>query len=114
MAKKILFILAGLALLLTLVFVFFLKPSLSFGQCLSDNGLVMYGTDTCSSCKQQKQILGEDFENIQYVNCFFSLDSCRKNKIKAYPTWKKNDKLYVGIQTQSELAEISGCKLKNS
>ncbi|MBD3328150.1 hypothetical protein GF340_02480 [Candidatus Peregrinibacteria bacterium] len=114
MAKKIFYILAGLALLMTLAFVILNKPAISFGQCLTANGFTMYGTDTCSSCKQQKQLLGEDFEQVHYVNCFFSLDSCRKKEIKAYPTWEKNGKLVVGIQTPTELAELSGCKIKNS
>ena len=31
----------------------------SFAQCLTDEGAIMYGTDWCSFCKQQKALLVE-------------------------------------------------------
>ena len=41
----------------------------TFAQCLTENEAVMYGTDWCSYCQNQKSLFGNSFNNIAYVNC---------------------------------------------
>ena len=42
-----------------------------FAKCLTDNGLVFYGTDWCGHCQDQKEMFGKDIDLIDFVNCDF-------------------------------------------
>jgi hypothetical protein len=88
------------------------KSGKTFGQCLKDKGLIMYGSDRCDVCLNQKQILGEDFQDINYVNCDSYSDICESRSIRSYPVWSvNNENYYKGIKSIPELAELSGCAL---
>ena len=84
----------------------------TFGQCLKEKGLIMYGSDRCELCLNQKQILGSEFPDIKYINCDSYSDICEARSIHAYPVWSVNDEnYYKGIKSLPELAELSGCSL---
>jgi hypothetical protein len=88
------------------------KSGKTFGQCLKEKGLIMYGSDRCEVCLNQKQILGEDFQDIKYVNCDSYGDICEARSIRSYPVWSVNDETYYkGIKSIPELVELSGCAL---
>ena len=40
-----------------------------FAQCLTDAGATMYGTEWCHICKDQKELFGASFKNINFVDC---------------------------------------------
>ncbi len=85
----------------------------SFGSCLKEKGVSMYGSDRCEFCLNQKHILGDDFLDINYINCDVYSDLCETRGIRSYPVWSLNDKKFLkGVQSIPALAELSGCEYK--
>lgn len=82
-----------------------------FGVCLKEKGVVMYGVDTCENCQRQKEILGDAFEHVPYVNCYFEESECRARGVQYYPLWALEGKTVVGVQSLNELSQFSGCAL---
>ncbi len=82
-----------------------------FAKCLSEKGIKMYGTNWCKYCQKQKDLFGSSFKYINFIDCDKNREECIINEIKGYPTWRINEKNYVGLQTLEKLAELSGCSL---
>ena len=83
----------------------------SFTQCLTEKGATMYGTDWCSHCKNQKEMFGDSFQYVNYVDCDWNKDECLKAGIKGYPTWIIDNKKYTGEQRLERLALLTECEL---
>ena len=83
----------------------------SFAQCLTDNGVKMFGTEWCSHCKNQKKTFGSSFDYVDYIDCDKYKDECLSNGVNGYPTWIINGSSYPGEQPLSRLASLSGCEL---
>jgi hypothetical protein len=83
----------------------------SFAQCLTDNGAVMYGSASCHACKNQKEMFGDSFEYVNYVECLEDIILCRSRGVSAYPTWEIGGKMYIGSRPLESLASLSGCTL---
>ena len=81
----------------------------SVARCLTDNGVVMYGADSCPACQQQKTLFGDSFPFVEYVECDRSA-ACQENEVRSIPTWinAQGDRL-VGMRGLGELAEFGGC-----
>lgn len=71
----------------------------------------MYGTEWCGACATQKEIFGNSFRNVEYIDCERNRDTCLRNGVRAYPTWLAQGVPYEGVQNIEQLAEISGCEL---
>ena len=80
-------------------------------QCLTANGVVMYGEDSCPFCMQQKRVFGElTFRrHIEYVECDKTPDACRDANIQSYPTWVYGEERLTGMRQLGELAEFGDC-----
>lgn len=89
------------------------KPDLdNFARCLSDRGIVMYGTYWCPHCKNEKNAFGDSFQFVNYVECTENPNECLAKGIEGYPTWIFPDgKKLIGEQGITKLREISGCPL---
>ncbi len=85
----------------------------AFAQCLADNGAVMYGTEWCSHCKDQKALFGDSFAKVNYVDCDENMQKCLDAGVEGYPTWVIAGENYAGTQSLSKLAEVSGCALNS-
>jgi len=83
----------------------------SFAQCLTEKGAVMYGAYWCGHCKEQKEMFGDSFKYINYVECTEKKQICEDAGIGGYPTWIIDGKSHEGVQPLSKLAGISQCKL---
>jgi hypothetical protein len=81
-----------------------------FANCLNRQGAMMYGVDTCEFCLAQKKIFGEDFGQINYINCDFAGALCRQKGITNLPAWEINGKIIYGQQSFEQLSAYSGCK----
>lgn len=81
----------------------------SFTQCLTNAGLVMYGTEWCSHCQNQKELFGKSFQYINYIDCDKNYKLCSNEGITGYPTWKINNESYPGEQSFSRLSGLTGC-----
>lgn len=84
-----------------------------FAQCLTDKGAVMYGTEWCPHCKDQKALFGNSFDKVNYVDCDDNRQMCLDAGVEGYPTWTINGENYAGTQALSTLAEVSGCALNS-
>ncbi len=86
-----------------------LAPRAEFAACLASKGVVMYGSDTCPECQQQKGMFQDDFKRIHYINCDIHQDECTQKGIQGWPTWMYNRQSLPGVQTFQKLALFSGC-----
>ncbi len=83
----------------------------------------MYGSITCSHCRNQRKMFGNSFQYIKEIECDprnegAQTELCIEKEINATPTWILEDdngneieRLNAGTQKLETLAEISGCKL---
>ncbi|NEO33584.1 MAG: hypothetical protein F6K36_24790 [Symploca sp. SIO3C6] len=79
---------------------------------LQEIGAKMYGAYWCPYCKQQKQLFGKAFDEINYIECDPKGDNpqpelCRSAGITGFPTWEIKDQLYPGLHSLEELADLS-------
>ncbi len=81
----------------------------SLATCMTANGATMYGTEWCPHCKNQKEMFGNSFSLIDYVDCDRYKNECIGAGVEGYPTWKINGSNYAGTQNLYTLAEKSGC-----
>lgn len=95
------------------------SPYDGFAQCLTDQGVVMYGAYWCPHCQNQKKEFGNAFRYVTYVECAQPgnprqmTETCRQVGIEGYPTWRRSDgQMIAGEQSLGQLAEFSGCELE--
>ena len=82
-----------------------------FAKCLSEKGVVMYGTETCSFCQQQKQLFEGSFQQLTTIDCNNAPIACANANIKVYPTWRINNTNYDGLQQLTSLSSLTGCEI---
>ena len=82
-----------------------------FAKCLTENGAIMYGTVWCGHCNNQKDMFGDSFSFINYVDCDEDPTTCQEAGVGGYPTWKIGGNNYPGQKPLTSLAELSGCQL---
>jgi hypothetical protein len=91
-----------------------LEPSKydDFAKCLNEKGMTIYGTDTCTYCKAQKEDFGNAFQYLDYVNCAYQGSECDAAGVTGYPTWTtpEGGKL-PGKQSMDYLSRIADCPL---
>lgn len=73
----------------------------------------MYGAYWCPACRKQKQLFGNAFEAINYIECDArgtnpKPELCKQAKVRVYPTWEINGKQYEGVLSLNTLAQLSG------
>lgn len=106
------FLILGLIVIASGIWLIITKiPQNTLAQCLKQNGVIMYGSDTCENCINQKSFLGTDFKNINYVNCDFEEKICKEKGINVYPVWMRGDKILTGVQSLEKLKEFGECSL---
>ena len=106
-------------LILPIIAIIFLMgcsgPNDAVAQCLTDNGVTMYGAFWCPHCDDQKDMFGSSFKLINYVECSLPDKSgqtqfCKDAEIESYPTWEFSDGSRLrGLQRIDILAENAGC-----
>lgn len=85
-------------------------------QCLTDKGVKMYGATWCAHCKKQKEMFGDAFSKIDYVECADPVNpqaqtkECEDAGITSYPTWhfSLGDRV-TGEMSLEKLAAKAGC-----
>jgi hypothetical protein len=81
----------------------------NLSKCLTEKGVVMYGTEWCTHCQNQKKSFGDSFQYITFVDCDKNKDECVAAGVEGYPTWKVNGTNYPGEQNFYTLAKNAGC-----
>ena len=85
-------------------------------QCLTEKGVKFYGSITCGHCKNQKEMFGDDFKYIDYVECHPNGENaepevCLEAKIEGYPTWEfPGQEQLLGLQQFETLAKKANCE----
>ncbi|MBI4301050.1 MAG: vitamin K epoxide reductase family protein [Chloroflexi bacterium] len=82
-------------------------------QHLTAIGAVMYGAWWCPHCQEQKEMFGDAFRYINYVECDprgenANPELCKQEGIRGYPTWDIKEKRYEGAILLPTLASLSG------
>lgn len=121
-AKKMSLIIIGIVIVIAIVgwsvLGLFVTPEThdenndSFAKCLSEKGATMYGAEWCGHCKNQKEMFGESFKDVNYVECPDKPDVCLNAGIRGYPTWVINGVLHPGVQSFETLSSLTGCPLE--
>lgn len=78
-------------------------------KCIAGKS-VLYSQTDCSHCKQQKNILGGYLNLFTIIECDKQTDLCIKEEISGTPSWKINGKIYIGVKSIKELADIAECE----
>ncbi|MFP4112248.1 MAG: hypothetical protein ACLFPQ_03530 [Candidatus Woesearchaeota archaeon] len=81
----------------------------SFAKCLSESGMIMYGSETCGACNSQKNLFGSSFQYVNYIDCYENRAACTNAEIQYFPTWIYQGEKYVGVKSIQELSDITGC-----
>jgi hypothetical protein len=89
-----------------------------FASCLSENGVIMYGAYWCPHCNSQKQMFGNSWSQVNYVECSLpnnagQTQECIESKINSYPTWEFQNGLRIeGDLPLEKISSLSGCRLE--
>jgi len=89
----------------------------AFAQCLSTKQVKMYGLYWCPHCLEQKEMFGQSFHYVPYVECAIKGSSdlapeCKIAGVKLFPSWQFGlDPPKEGIQSMEALSEKTGCSL---
>ncbi|MBI2452144.1 hypothetical protein HYV50_03640 [Candidatus Pacearchaeota archaeon] len=84
------------------------SEKLKLSKCLSNQGAEFYGTTLCAECEKQKEIFGDNFKLITYVDCGEDKSLCPN--IREIPAWYINKNIHYGFKNLTQLEEISGCE----
>jgi hypothetical protein len=89
-----------------------------FAKCLSENDVTMYGAYWCPHCNAQKQMFGNSWSQVNYVECSLpnkagQTQECTESGIKSYPTWEFQNSLRIeGEMPLEKISSLSGCNLE--
>jgi glutaredoxin len=119
MNKKILFVAILIFLAMVFAAFYFYKPAATnitgldnFAKCLASKNITMYGAAWCAHCQDQKNLFGDSFKYVSYVECPDEPQKCLNEGITGYPTWIFPDKRkLIGEQGLEKLSQESGCPL---
>ena len=87
----------------------------TFAQCLTDAGAKMYGAYWCPHCVDQKEMFGQSWDYMNYIECSLpnragQTIECINAKIQSYPTWEfQNGQRLEGVLSFEELGDLTGC-----
>lgn len=78
---------------------------------LKDSGVVLYGSYQSQETIAQKKLFGDAASYLNYVECDASgesanPDECAGVNVDVYPSWFYKGKLYTGVQSLAELANM--------
>jgi arsenate reductase-like glutaredoxin family protein len=85
----------------------------ALAKCLRATNATMYGTKDCGHCKAQKEMFGQYFRDVRFVDCRSSgaaSTECNKARVGKFPQWNfENGRTVVREATLDKIAEVSGC-----
>lgn len=89
----------------------------AFAQCLAAHRAKMYGLYWCPHCLEQKEMFGQSFRYIPYVECAIRNSSdlapeCKVAGVKLFPSWQFGlDPPKEGELSLNALSAKTGCSL---
>jgi hypothetical protein len=88
-----------------------------FAQCIATKQAKMYGLYWCPHCQEQKEMFGESFHYVPYVECAIKgshelQPECKAAGVKLFPSWQFGlDPPKEGVLSLEALSEKTGCSL---
>lgn len=88
-------------------------PEVALATHLTSSGAVYYIVSPCDECQRQQDLFGQEAASrLEAIACnapagVASPDPCRQDSITTLPTWRINGRLYPGVQSLSNLADLS-------
>jgi len=80
-----------------------------FAKYLTEEGVVMIGTEWCGHCQNQKARFGDSFQYVNFLDADKYPDEAKSYGISGYPTWVLPDgTLLPGDQSIETLKEKTG------
>ncbi|MBS3169183.1 vitamin K epoxide reductase family protein [Candidatus Woesearchaeota archaeon] len=89
-------------------------------QCLTEKGVVMYGSSRCAVCAKTRALFGPAFQYVTEIECYPGQENsqtelCLSQKIAGTPTWVMEQegieqKRQQGFLSIEELQTFSGCE----
>ena len=92
------------------------KESIELAKYLNENGVVKYSAYWCPNCLNQSELFGKQaYRELNVVECArdginSKTQLCIDKKIKGFPTWEINGKLFLGVLSLKELSKLTGFK----
>ena|ERR1700686_2968921 len=89
----------------------------SFAKCLASKQAKMYGLYWCPHCIEQKEMFGEAFHHVPYVECGIKgsqdeATECKIAGVKLFPSWQFGmDPPREGVLSLEALSDKTGCSL---
>ncbi|MBD2177540.1 hypothetical protein H6F42_11510 [Pseudanabaena sp. FACHB-1998] len=89
------------------------SKAIELAKYLTKKGAKLYTAYWCPHCHNQKQRFGKEaVRQLQVVECDPrgvnpQTELCRSKKVRAYPTWEIDGKLYSGNKSLENLANLS-------
>lgn len=89
----------------------------AFAKCVSSKGAKMYGTFWCPHCAEEKELFGDSFQYITYVECGIPgtrqvTQECKQLGLRRTPTWIFADgQRHEGKMELQDLSKQTGCPL---
>jgi len=87
---------------------------IALARHLTEIGAKEYVAWWCPHCHEQKSLFGKEaYEEITHIECAQDganprPDLCKAANIESFPSWEIKGKLYPGVKTLNELADLSG------
>lgn len=92
------------------------QETFELAKCLTEKNVTMYGAYWCPHCEEQKELFGDAFEEVNYVECALpnnpraQTKECQDANITSYPTWIRSDgKRITGAKPLDLLKKWSDC-----
>lgn len=88
-----------------------------FARCLASKKATMYGAFWCDHCREQKELFGDSFQYVPYVECVEKgtrkvKEECKALGIRRTPTWIFADgERREGVVPLAELSKKTACPL---
>ncbi len=89
----------------------------SFAKCLATKQAKMYGLYWCPHCLEQKQMFGDAFHYVPYVECAVKgsreeATECKIAGVKLFPSWQFGmEPPKEGVLSLEALSDKTGCSL---
>jgi hypothetical protein len=89
----------------------------SFAKCLATKQVKMYGLSWCPHCADQKEMFGDAFHYVPYVECgdLATKDEtpeCKAAGVKLFPSWQFGmEPPKEGVLSLDALSDKTGCTL---
>ena len=80
-----------------------------FAKYLTEEGIVLVGAEWCGHCQDQKEMFGESFQYVTFVDAVVDPELAASYGVPGYPTWVLADGTQiVGVQSLDNLMEKTG------